>query len=140
LRALHTISRVISIVDLRGIAEARLEDAKVLLANGRIDAAAYICGYAIELVLKARICVTLNWEGFPHERKEFEHLASFKTHRLHVLIALSGQEQRIKDEYLSEWSEVETWDPESRYKAVGLAEVAAIERMITAVETLLKVL
>ena len=137
---MHTIPRVISIVDLRAIAEARLEDARVLLAKGRIDAAAYICGYAIELSLKARICATLNWKGFPDQRKEFEHFASFKTHKLDVLLALCGQEQRVKDEYLWEWSEVETWDPESRYKAVGLAEVAAIERMIIAVETLLKVL
>ena len=47
---------LISIVDLHAIAAARLNDAKVLLENERTDGAGYICGYAIELALKARIC------------------------------------------------------------------------------------
>lgn len=64
---------MISAVDLRVIAGARLEDAKVLAANGRSDGAAYVCGYAIELALKARIADTLNWKGFP------EHAASSRT-------------------------------------------------------------
>ena len=49
---------MISIADLRAIAVARLDDAKALSANGRADGAAYVCGYAIELALKARICAT----------------------------------------------------------------------------------
>lgn len=32
----------------------------------------YLCGYAIEVALKARICRTLNWTGFPETRGEFE--------------------------------------------------------------------
>lgn len=131
---------MITIADLRAIAEARLEDAKVLLASERIDGAAYLCGYAVELVLKARICGTLNWDGFPETRKDFENFGSFKTHRLDVLLTLSGQEQWIKTNQLSEWSAVATWDPEARYRAVGQTDPVQAALMLIATETLLKVL
>lgn len=128
---------MISIDDLHAIAQARLEDAKVLLANERTDGAGYVCGYAIELALKARISTTLNWDGFPEKRAEFENLASFKTHKLDVLLALSGQERRIKSDHLIEWTAVATWDPEVRYRSVGKAERDEVELMIASAETLL---
>jgi HEPN domain len=131
---------VISIEELVAIAQARLEDANVLFENGRADGAGYLCGYAVELALKARICRTLNWQGFPEKRSEFENFASFKTHKLEVLLTLSGQEQRIKTENLSEWSAVVTWDPEARYRAIGQADTVQVALMIVAAETLLKVL
>lgn len=131
---------MISIADLQAIAQARLEDAKVLLANDRVDGAGYVCGYAVELALKARISATLNWAGFPDKRAEFENLLSFKTHKLDVLLALSGQEQRIKSNYLIEWTAVATWDPEVRYKSIGKAERADVQLMIQAAECLLGVL
>ena len=112
----------------------------MLLANDRIDGAAYLCGYAIELSLKARICTTLNWQGFPETRGEFENLASFKTHKLDVLLVLSGQERRIKTEHFSEWSAIATWDPEARYKAVGQNDRAEVELMVVSVMFLLDVL
>ena len=131
---------MISIADLLAIAQARLEDAKVLLANGRIDGAGYLCGYAVELALKARISRTLDWDGFPEKRAEFENLATFKTHKLDVLLALSGQERRIKADYFIEWTAVATWDPEVRYRAVGQAESAEVELMIASTQTLVGVL
>jgi len=131
---------VISIADLLAIAQARLEDAKVLLANGRIDGAGYLCGYGVELALKARISRTLDWDGFPEKRAEFENLATFKTHKLDVLLALSGQERRIKTDHFIEWSAVATWDPEVRYRAVGQAESAEVELMIASAQTLVGVL
>jgi hypothetical protein len=131
---------VIVINDLVAIAEARLQDANVLFMNDRLDGAGYLCGYAIELALKARICRTLNWTGVPEKRSEFENYASFKTHKLDILLSLSGQEQRIKSENFSEWSAVATWDPEARYRAVGQADIVQVALMLIAAETLLKVL
>ena len=131
---------MISIADLLAIAQARLQDAKVLLENGRVDGAGYLCGYAVELALKARISQTLDWNGFPDKRAEFENLASFKTHKLDVLLALSGQERRIKANHFIEWTAVATWDPEVRYRAVGQAEAAEVKLMITSAETLMGVL
>jgi hypothetical protein len=131
---------VISIADLRAISEARLQDAIVLFDNGRFDGAAYLCGYAVELALKARICITLNWDGFPQTRGEFEGLSSFKTHRLDVLLVLSGQEQRIKAEQLDEWSAIVTWDPEARYETVGQRDPSDVAVMLASVIYLLRVL
>jgi hypothetical protein len=124
---------VISIEQLRAISEARLQDAIVLFDNDRIDGSAYLCGYAVELALKARICSTLNWEGFPQTRSEFENYSSFKTHKLDVLLMLSGQEKRIKAERLLEWSAVATWDPEARYKTVGQFDREAVAVMLASV-------
>jgi hypothetical protein len=60
--------------ELRRLAFARLKDARALYAAGRYDAALYLCGYAVEIALKARICRTLRWEGFPQTRKQFRAL------------------------------------------------------------------
>jgi hypothetical protein len=131
---------VILIEQLRAISEARLQDAVVLLENDRVDGAAYLCGYAIELALKARICITLSWDGFPQTRSEFENYSSFRTHKLDVLLMLSGQEKRIKAEQLEEWSKVAPWDPEARYKAVGHSRRENVEVMLASVILLLEVL
>jgi len=131
---------VIQVADLLAIAKARLEDANVLLLKDRIDGAAYICGYAVELALKARICKTLGWAAFPEKRNEFENLTSFKTHKLDVLLTLSGQEQRIKTEHFSEWSAVAGWDPEARYRAVGQADYVQVALMVVSAEALLEFL
>ncbi|MBV8543100.1 MAG: hypothetical protein JO093_10270 [Acidobacteria bacterium] len=131
---------MISINQLRAISAARLQDAIVLLANDRLDSAAYLCGYAVELALKARICMTLNWDGFPQTRSEFEGFSSFKTHRLDVLLILSGEEQRIKEEQFNEWSAIVTWDPEARYKAVGHFARDQVEVMVASVRLLVEVI
>ena len=131
---------MILIDDLLAIANERLEDVDILLQNDRADVAEYLCGYVVELALKARICRTLNWPGFPETRKEFENYASFKTHKLEVLLSLSGHEQRIKADYLSEWSSVEKWDPEARYRRVGQADVVQVVMMWAAARKLLEAL
>lgn len=110
----------------------------LLLAEGSM--ARYLCGYAIELVLKARICRTLRWTGYPSTRKEFEGFVSFKIHRLDLLLTLSGQELNIKTNYFADWSIVATWDPELRYSAVGTASRQDAIDMINAAKTLMGVL
>ena len=105
--------------DLRTIAHSRLQDAQILFANARYDGAGYICGYAVELTLKARICDTLNWPAFPQTPKEFTNYTSFKTHSLVVLLSLSGREQLIKQNHLADWSFVCQWNPEDRYRVAG---------------------
>lgn len=45
--------------DLTSTARAHLADARLLARNGRYDGAVYVCGYAVEIALKARICRTL---------------------------------------------------------------------------------
>ena len=131
---------MISIAELDGIAQARLEDAKALFATGRLDGSMYVCGYAIEVALKARICRALNWPDFPETNKEFLAYKSFQTHELDVLLRLSGQEQKIKQQHFADWNKVAAWKSESRYNVVGTAQKNDAEELIKAAERLLKIL
>jgi hypothetical protein len=123
--------------DLKKLSRGKLKDADILHAAGRYDGAVYLCGYAVEIALKAKICSTLKWPGFPSTRREFEGYQSFRTHDLDVLLHLSGAEGRVKTKYLAEWSIVVTWDPEVRYRAIGTASFQDAVDMIQATRTIL---
>ena len=123
--------------DLRKIAEERLKDAEALLAAARYDGAIYLGGYVVELSLKSRICRILKWKGFPQTRSEFQNYQSFKTHDLDVLLSLSGAEDKIKTEYLAEWSAVATWDPEAMYNPIGSANKKDAELLVESARKLL---
>ena len=131
---------MIPVAELDRIARARLDDAKALLAADRLDAALYICGYAVEVGLKARICRVLSWADFPSTSAEFRSYRSFQVHELDVLLRLSGQEARVKTAYLDPWSIATEWRSESRYNIVGTTERHEVIAMIQAVEVLLGIL
>ena len=126
--------------DLQKIARARLRDAEVLYRSRRYDGAIYLCGYAVEIALKARICKTLSWLGYPSTGGEFQNYQSFRTRNLNVLIRLSGVEERIKTSLMTEWSVVAEWDPEARYKPIGSTTKQAAELMLASTRVLLRAL
>jgi len=126
--------------ELKKIAQARIEDGEILLNSHRYDGAIYLCGYAVEISLKERICRTLGWDGYPSTTKEFANYQSFRTHNLDVLLRLSGSEHKIRTEFLAEWSAVAEWDPEIRYKPIGSATKKSAELMIDSSRKLLSVL
>ncbi len=131
---------MIPVAELDQIALARLDDAKTLLAAGRFDGATYLCGYAVEVALKARICRVLNWREFPGTSSEFQNYKTFRTHELDVLLRLSGQEARVKQNHFALWNTVAVWKAESRYNAIGTAKQGDASGMIQAAERLLAVL
>jgi hypothetical protein len=131
---------MISVAELDNIARARIEDAKALLTAGRFDGATYLCGYAVEGALKARICRTLNWAEFPRTGGEFQAYRSFQTHELDVLLRLSGQAERIKQNHFALWTAVAVWKVDLRYNAVGTSRLLDATVMIQAAEELLGVL
>ena len=131
---------MINVADLRKLARARLTDAKSLLRARRYDGAIYIGGYVVEIALKARICRTVKWDAFPESRKEFASLATFRTHDLDILLALSGRERQIKSRHLAEWYGVAAWDPEVRYRMPGSATKADADLLVSSAEALLKAL
>lgn len=127
-------------LELKKIASARIEDAEILHSARRYDGAIYLCGYAVEIALKARICETLDWEGYPSTAREFANYQSFRTHNLGVLLRLSGSEKKIKTKFFVDWSVVAEWDPEIRYKPIGSASKEAAELMIESSRRMLSVL
>jgi HEPN domain-containing protein len=102
---------------LRRLAQGSLTDAEILLHNQRWKGAYYLCGYAVEIALKERICHTLNWDGYPASGGEFTGYASFKTHDLDILLRLSGWEKPIRTHYRAAWYAIRDWKPEVRYAA-----------------------
>jgi len=131
---------MISTKDLRIIGRARLRDAQILLKARRFDGSFYLCGYAVELVLKARICRTLRWPGFPESTQDFKGFQLLRTHDLEILLRFSGAEGRVKAKYLAEWSVVLKWHPEKRYQAIGQLTPREAADMVTCVERLLTIL
>ncbi|MBV9071879.1 MAG: HEPN domain-containing protein [Acidobacteria bacterium] len=138
-RRYHAL-RMISIADLQKVARARLQDAKALCKAKRYDGATYLAGYAVEVGLKARICKSLGWKEFPETAKEFEGLVTFKTHKLPLLLRLSGREEVVKQKVFVEWSAVASWDPETRYRAVGASSKKEAELMIESAAAILSLL
>lgn len=119
------------ISELEHLSKARLEDAKALYQAGRYEGAVYICGYAVELGLKKKICITLGWSEYA------EKYTSFKTHALEVLLHFSGVESYINQNLLSEWSVVMSWNSELRYSSKKQTQQEA-KLMIDSTETILK--
>ena len=110
---------MLTVGQLREIARERIKDAEALFGAERYEGAMYICGYAVEIALKARICKTLRWTDFPQTDSEFggqnRKYSPFKTHLLNLLLSYSGREDQIRNRFTVEWSLVGSWDPQSRY-------------------------
>ncbi len=126
--------------ELRRIGRARLRDAEVLFKANRVDGAQYLCGYAIELYLKARIGKVKGWGGFPEVDREFDARPKkdAKIHDLQKLLVQSGL--GIIPKYLTEWSSVSRWNPEMRYNVIGVADKSDVALMLDSTRTLLRVL
>jgi hypothetical protein len=124
--------------ELRLIARARLQDAEALFRANRYDGSIYLCGYAVEIGLKNKICKTLRWNEFPSARSEFQNLQSFKTHNLDMLLKLSGVEDKIITNFLADWSIVREWEPDARYKPIGSASLQEAQLMIDASKIILR--
>ncbi len=122
--------------EIEKIVQARVEDAQVLYESSRYDGSVYLCGYAIELGLKARICRTLQWDEYPTSGK----YSSFKTHDLDVLLHLTGCEDKVKLKHLADWSIVAQWNPEARYNPIGSVQDTDAKDMLESTKELLKIL
>ncbi len=103
------------------IAKCRFQEAEILLKNGKPDGAIYLSGYSIELMLKRTIVMTLNWDGYPASKKEFEGKTSFKIHDLNLLLNFSGLEKELQADtaLYAKWQVASSWESESRYTEIG---------------------
>lgn len=118
--------------DLQTLADERLEDALLLLANARYGAAYYIAGYAVECAFKACIAKLTRAEDFYDKtlaRKIFQHdpreLANYA--RLSAVIDQIGD---ADDVFEANWAQVCSWSEESRYESHTKTEA---EQMVSAV-------
>ena len=131
---------MISAPQLREMSATKLDEAVDLYRLGRFDGSIYLCGYAVELALKARICDTLTWNGFPSSGSGFHDYRSLQTHNLNVLLDFSSIQDRVREDYADAWEIAETWNPEWRYLPVGNSDKEDCREMIEAVALLLEVI
>lgn len=140
---------MISHEELRQIAKTRLKDATILHKYKSHDGALYLCGYAIELGLKAVITKNLNPSGksssshIPSTKEEFSVVSKITNHDLETLLGFlpSNIIQKIKTTYLADWSLVQKWNPEMRYAPIrGAAARNEAGKVISAVGRILNFL
>jgi HEPN domain-containing protein len=131
---------MIKVEALEALAVARYEDACALHEASRHDGAVYLAGYAVELALKARICRTLRWAGFPETNREFAGKRSLRTHDLETLLDFSGVRDAVLDDAGSAWDQVVEWSPERRYDPVGTTTPQEARDILRDVKMLLHVL
>lgn len=132
---------MIAISALNGTAREYLRAAKLLRTRRSYDASVYLCGYAVEIALKARICRMLKWTtGFPETNAEFQEKGTLlKTHNLKVLLEYTAIQDRVRLTLLNEWSLLIGWSPEQRYNPIGTKDLDDADEMIAAAQKLLRI-
>jgi HEPN domain-containing protein len=105
--------------ELKKLARLRLKEAETLFAARLYDGAVYLCGYAVEFALKARICRLLGVNEYPSSGK----LKSvYAVHDFNQLLLLSGLQSKLDQNNValfSNWSIATPWTPERRYSPKG---------------------
>jgi hypothetical protein len=137
---------MISEQELKQLVSEKLTDTEALISKRRYNAAIYIVGYELEIVLKLKICKILKFDkGFPENKNEFKayliksnknedliksisNIQEIRNHNLGKLMFYSGVEIKIKRDLLDEWSKVASWNPEMRYKLLTTTKEDAIEK------------
>jgi hypothetical protein len=104
--------------DFQVLAEMRIDDARVLIAQAKWAAAYYLAGYAIECGLKACIIARLRTSDDWPERKFTENCYK---HDLVQLLELAGLDRICDDLAKTDaafdgfWSFAKDWTEQSRY-------------------------
>ncbi len=124
--------------ELKELARLRLAEAEALFHAGFYDGAAYLCGYAVEFALKARICRLLDVNEYPPTSgsNSGKIKSAYTVHNFDQLLLLAGLEKHIMryPEVLKNWSLTTPWDPENRYKPKGTISQHQAKEMLDAVK------
>ena len=117
---------------LETLAQIRLEDSLFLFQANRPSSAYYLCGYAVELALKACIATLMQANVIPD--KAF--INAIYTHRFENLVSVAGLLPQLQVDIKGDpqltayWAAASRWTEESRYE---FWDRASAEAMIQAV-------
>ena len=117
--------------ELKDLAKVRLKEAEVLFNAGYYDGAAYLCGYVVEMALKARICRLLGGT-YPDTGK---YKQAYAVHDFDQLLYLSGLRPKMVagTPLFANWSIATPWTPERRYQPVGTHSQQDALNILTAI-------
>jgi HEPN domain-containing protein len=119
---------------LQALAQMKLQEAEAPFDAGFFDGCAYLCGYVVELALKARICATLGLNEYPDRGSRLKD--AFRTHDFDDLKLLAGMEPELsanRPAFLSNWSIATKWKPELRYEPLGSYDRVRAEEILDAI-------
>ena len=119
--------------DLQALARLRLREAEALFEANFFDGCAYLCGYVVELALKAKICATLGLDEYPEQGRLKN---AFWTHDFDDLRLLAGMKHEFSASHpdlLANWSIASKWKPEQRYEPEGTYDRTSAEEMLNAI-------
>ena len=103
--------------DFKRLTKIRLREARTLLRAGLFEGAYYLCGYAIEYVLKACIAKQTRRYDFPDK----DRVNKSHVHDLVDLVRLGGvkleldAETQLDSTFRANWNVVKDWSEKSRY-------------------------
>jgi HEPN domain-containing protein len=118
--------------DLQIRAQAKIDDAGFLLANGRYGNAYYLAGYAVELGLKACIAAQIEAETLPEKK----FVRGILSHDFKALVALADLTADLTDEQDRDpkfdacWNQALQWTPDARY---GEADAVSAQVLVQAI-------
>lgn len=117
--------------ELQQLACLRLKEAEALFDASCYDGCAYLCGYVVELALKAAICATLGVDEYPESRLR----GAFRTHDFDDLKLLASMEKVFTTDptLVSNWSVATKWKPERRYEPPGTYNLTGAREVLEAV-------
>lgn len=124
-------------IELRQLAEDRVLDAGLLLANGRWAGASYLAGYAVECGLKA--CVLAHVEAAGAIFQDRKYSEKCWTHNLEELLALANLKPTLDADCAANavlsgnWGMAKDWKETSRYEQ---KTQAAAQRLCHAINDL----
>ena len=122
------------------LAELRLTEARLLLANGLSSGAYYLAGYAIECALKAKIAADFRENEIP----ELKRVQNIYTHDLSALLGLANLREQLDSEretnpgLYQRWTTIKDWSEKVRYVVSTEASASAILEAVGGDEGLLQ--
>jgi HEPN domain-containing protein len=120
--------------EFQELADLRIDEAAVLLAQAKYDGAYYLAGYAVECGLKACIAKLTDRHEFPPKPKLIH---DYDSHEIEKLVKTAGlTTQRDADaatdrELQANWGVVKDWTEESRYERKSESQARELIAAIT---------
>jgi HEPN domain-containing protein len=114
--------------ELIELALERLHEAEALLRAGHWSGAYYLCGYSVELILKAHIARQFRAFDIPDKNV----VNSVWTHRLDKLLELAELRPDLEDQFKTaprlqtNWNTALGWNEGSRYRKIDETEARCL--------------
>lgn len=119
--------------ELQALAEAKLDDASILLQNRRFSNAYYLLGYAVELALKACIAIQFTADTIP-DKSFVTDIYSHDLQKLVKLAGLSSEQEKQSDSdvnFAANWALVAQWSEAARYVSTNSVSAQTLFTAIT---------